>query len=171
MSDASSSTVLVSHHRYSIAHSLGSLFFCQQAVLYTKYTCSIIFLNRAFWYLNTHHPGQTHTHTQTNTHIYIYIYIMMDFWTLIVRFPGFLGGLCFLNGPSIIWTLTTQGSSGGIPPSGLASASFVWWWHTRAGYLKLSPVGIKHTEQSSCYCFSNLNMKCGNHWLFMFWVS
>ena len=64
---------------------------------------------------------------------------MMDFLTVIVLFPGFFGGLCFLNGPSIIWTLTTQGSSGGIPPSGLASASFVWWWHTRAGYLNTHP--------------------------------
>ena len=39
MSDATSSTMLVSHHRYFIAHSLVSLFiFCQQAVAYTKYT-------------------------------------------------------------------------------------------------------------------------------------
>ena len=44
MSDATSSTMLVSHHRYFIAHSLVSLFFCQQAVAYTKYTCSIIFV-------------------------------------------------------------------------------------------------------------------------------
>ena len=44
--------------------------------------------------------------THTNKHTYIYIYIMMDFWTLIVRFPGFLGGLCFLNGP--LWYLNTH---------------------------------------------------------------
>ena len=75
-------------------------------VLFPGFLGGICFLNRAFWYLNTYHPGQTHTHTHKQTHIYIYIYIMMDFWTLFIHFPGFLGGLCFLNRP--LWYLNTH---------------------------------------------------------------
>ena len=44
------------------------------------------------------HLTQTHTHTNMHTNIYIHTCI-----TVIVLFPGFFGGLCFLNGPSDIF--------------------------------------------------------------------